>query len=129
MDPIGDYINRLKNASAVKSESTVAPYSKVKESISNLLKKEGYLSFINLKGKGVKRVLEVGLSYKKDGSPKIANAKRISKPGRRIYRSSNEIRPVKFGKGTLVISTPSGILTGKDARKGKVGGEAMFEIW
>jgi len=64
-----------------------------------------------------------------DGSPKIINVKRISKPGRRIYKSTRDIKPVKFGKGTLVLSTPNGIVTGKEAKKEKVGGEVMFEIW
>jgi small subunit ribosomal protein S8 len=129
MDPIGDYINRLKNASAVKSETTTAPYSKTKEAISDLLKKEGYINFVNLKGKGIKKILGIGLAYRKDGSPKILHAKRISKPGRRVYKNSKEIKPVKFGKGILVISTPKGIVTGKTAKKEKVGGEALFEIW
>ena len=128
-DPTGDYINRLKNASAVKSETVSIPYSKIKEAISNLLKSEGYINFVNTKGKTVKRTLEIGLAYNKDGSPKISAAKRISKPGRRVYKSSKEIKPVKFGKGTLVLSTPKGIVSGEGARKEKVGGEALFEIW
>ena len=116
-DPIGDFINRLKNASAVGSEMTATPYSKVKESISDILKKEGYLGFVNVKGKGVKKTLETGLIYKKDSSPKISEVKRISKPGRRVYKSFREIKPVKFGKGTLVLSTPNGIISEKEAKK------------
>jgi small subunit ribosomal protein S8 len=128
-DPIADYINRLKNASVVRSNLTSVPYSKTKEAIANLLKKEGYINFVNIKGKSVKRSLEVGLVYNKDGSPKINETKRISKPSRRIYKSSKEIRPVKFGKGTLILSTPKGIITGKEAKKAKVGGEVLFEIY
>ena len=128
-DPIGDYINRLKNAGAVKKETVSAPYSKTKEAISKLLKKEGYLGFVNVKGKSVKKDLELGLVYDKDGSPKINEARRISKPSRRIYKNSRKIRPVKFGKGMLVISTPKGIISGKTAKKEKVGGEVLFEIW
>jgi small subunit ribosomal protein S8 len=128
-DPVGDYINRLKNASAVKSETVSIPYSKVKEAISDLLKSEGYINAINVKGKTVKRSLEISLAYSKDGSPKISRTKRISKPGRRIYRGSKEIKPVKFGKGTLVLSTPKGIISERDAKKQKVGGEVLFEIW
>jgi len=128
-DPLGDFINRIKNASAVSSAAVSAPYSKTKEAVSNLLKNEGYLNSVNVKGKGIKKTLEIGLLYKKDGSPKISEAKRVSKPGRRIYFGFKEIRPVKFGKGTLVLSTPKGIVTEKEARKEKVGGEALFEIW
>jgi len=128
-DPIGDFINRLKNASLVKRETVVAPYSKLKDSISNLLKKEGYISFVNTKGKGIKKSLEIGLAYRKDGSSKISVAKRISKPGRRVYKNYKDIKPVKFGKGTLVLSTPQGVISEKEAKKSKVGGEALFEIW
>jgi small subunit ribosomal protein S8 len=128
-DPLGDFINRLKNANAVKSEVAVSPYSKLKESVANLLKKEGYVGFINNKGKGAKKVLEVGLLYKKDGSPRISQTKRVSKPGRRVYQGFKEMRPVKFGHGMLVLSTPQGIVSDKDAKKDKIGGEALFKIW
>ena len=128
-DPIGDFINRLKNASAVRAEVTSAPYSKTKEAVANLLKKSGFISFVNVKGKSTKKTLEVGLAYHKNGNAKISDLKRISKPSRRVYRGLKDIRPVKFGKGTLVLSTPLGILSGRDAKKSKVGGEALFEIW
>ena len=128
-DPIGDFINRLKNASAVKAEVTSTPYSKTKEAVANLLKKNGFISFVNVKGKTTKKTLEVGLAYYKNGNAKITDTKRISKPSRRVYRGLKDIRPVKFGKGTLVLSTPGGILSGKEAKKSKVGGEALFEIW
>jgi small subunit ribosomal protein S8 len=128
-DPLGDLINRLKNASAVSSQTASITYSKTKEAVINLLKKEGYINSVNVKGKGIKKTLEIGLSYKKDGTPKISETKRVSKPGRRVYKGFKEIRPVKFGKGTLVLSTPKGIITGGIARKEKVGGEALFEIW
>ena len=128
-DPIGDFINRLKNASAVKAKVASVPYSKMKEAISNFLKKEGYISFFNVKGKGIKKTLEIGLSYGKDDEPKISSTKRISKPGRRVYKTAKEIKLVKFGKGRILLSTPKGILSGREARKNKVGGEALFEIW
>ena len=128
-DPLGDFINILKNANATKSEVVLSPYSKLKEAVASVLKNEGYLSFVSAKGKGAKKVLETGLVYKKDGSPKITSTKRISKPGKRVYRGFKDVRPVKFGRGALVLSTPQGILSGKDAQKTKAGGEALFEIW
>lgn len=128
-DPIADFITRLKNAGAVKKETISIPKSKLKESVANLLKKEGYLKSVITKGKKNRPVLEVGLLYKKDGSPRITNAKRVSKLGKRVYKRVKEIKPVKFGKGILVLSTPNGLMSDKDARKEKVGGEALFEIW
>ncbi len=94
-----------------------------------MLKVKGYVKQSEKKGKKVKKTLEVTLAYENDGSPKIKGVRRISKPGRRMYKSVGEITPVKYGHGTLVLSTPKGILAGEDARKEKVGGEALFEIW
>jgi len=128
-DPIGDFINRIKNASKVGIPVVVVPYSRIKEAIANLLKKEGYVGFVNVKGKGVKKALEVGLIKTKEGFQRISDVKRVSTPGRRVYRGFKEIRPVKFGKGSLVLSTPDGIISDKEARKTKVGGEVLFKIW
>lgn len=127
-DPIGDYINRIKNAGRVKLPTLDIPYSKMKESISSVLKHAGFIAFYNIKGK-TKKMLEIGLVYKKDGSHRISGAKRISKPGRRVYQNHKEIKPIKFGKGLSVFSTPAGVLSGKEARKKQVGGEVLFEIW
>ena len=80
-------------------------------------------------GKKVRKTIYVELMYKKDGSPRITDVKRISKPGRRVYKATEEIFPVRYGKGILVLSTPKGILTNTQARKERVGGEALFEIW
>ncbi|PIP86530.1 30S ribosomal protein S8 [Candidatus Campbellbacteria bacterium CG11_big_fil_rev_8_21_14_0_20_44_21] len=128
-DPIGDFINRIKNASKTDKKVVSAPYSKIKESVANLLKKEGYVGFVDVKGKGVKKTLELGLVSKKDGTPAISGARRLSKPGRRIYKGAGDIRPVKFGHGRLVLSTPEGVISGGEAKKKRVGGELLFEIW
>ncbi len=128
-DPIGDFIIRLKNAGAVKHESVTLPYSKLKAAIAKVLEKAGYIASVNKSGKKTNKTLTVELLYKKDGSTRISEVKRISKPGRRIYRSLKEIFPVRYGKGSTILSTSKGIMTDKEAREKKLGGEALFEIW
>jgi small subunit ribosomal protein S8 len=124
-DPIADFLIRLQNASKVNKESVSMPFSRMKEAIAEILEKEGYVKSVDAK-KG--SLLSVALLYK-GGRPAITGAKRISKPSRRMYMSVHDIKPVKRGYGLLLLSTPAGILTGKDAREKRVGGEALFEIW
>ncbi len=128
-DPIGDFITRIKNASAVGHESLSLPYSKLKAAVADVLASAGYVASSEKRGKKTNKTLTVGLLYKKDGSPRISEVKRISKPSRRIYRSVKEIFPVRYGKGSLILSTSKGIMTGKEAKKAKLGGEVLFEIW
>lgn len=128
-DPVADFIIRLKNASVIRKESASAPYSAFKHAIAEKLKEAGFLQAVEKRGKKVRKTLDVTLKYKADGTPAIAGVRRISKPGRRLYRSVNEIQPVRYGHGALVLSTPKGVMTDKEARKEKVGGEALFEIW
>jgi small subunit ribosomal protein S8 len=105
------------------------PYSNLKFEIVNVLLREGYIKSFSVKGKKVKKHLEVELSYRDDRMPRIEEAKRISKPSRRVYIKSGEIRPVMQGEGMAVLSTPKGIMTGKEAYKAKMGGEMLFTIW
>lgn len=128
-DPVADLITRLTNAGAVKHASVAVPFSNFKMAIAEKLKDAGYVKAIEKKGKKVKKTLDVVLKYDDDGKHFINGVKRISKPGRRIYKSVNEIRPVRYGYGSLILSTPKGIMTDKEARKESVGGEALFEIW
>ncbi len=127
-DPIGDMINRIKNAQLVLKEKVVFPYSKLKYEISEILQKEGWVGKVIVKGKIPSKVIEIDLKYE-NKKPIISKVKRISTPGRRIYRSCNEIKKVKEGAGISVISTSKGLMTGKEARKQKQGGELLFEIW
>ncbi|OHA89055.1 MAG: 30S ribosomal protein S8 [Candidatus Zambryskibacteria bacterium RIFCSPHIGHO2_01_FULL_43_27] len=127
-DPISDMIIRMKNASASHKEAVTFPYSKLREHICALLEKEGFVGAVAKKGKKITKSIEVSLNYN-GRAPRIQGVKRISKPSRRIYKRSSEIRPVRRGYGMLVLSTPKGILSDSEARKSKVGGEALFEIW
>lgn len=128
-DPVGDLINRLKNAGAVKHASVSVPYSNFKLAIAEKLKETGFVSAIEKKGKKIKKTLDIVLKYNESGTPFIKGVKRVSKPGRRLYKSVHEITGVRYGHGSLILSTPKGIKTDKEARKEKVGGEALFEIW
>ena len=128
MDTIGDFIIRLKNAGAVGHQNVSVPYSKLKQAIAEKLVASGYLVSVDVKGKDVKKTLEITLRYEGKQSS-IGGVKRVSKPGRRLYSRVTEIYPVKFGKGHLILSTPAGILTDAEAREKNIGGEQLFQIW
>ena len=128
-DTVGDFIVRIKNAGFVKKASVSVPYSALKHAIAEKLKDAGFVKSIEKKGKKVRKTLDIVLKYNEEGLPVVNGVKRISKPGRRLYRSVREIMPVRYGHGALILSTPKGILTDSEARKEKVGGEALFEIW
>ena len=125
------YINlltQLKNAQAVKKESIKFPYSKMDEAVLEVLVKNKFVENFDKKGRGVKKILSIDLKYI-NGEGVINGVKFVSKPSRRIYAGFKEIKPVKGGHGIVMLSTPKGIMTGKEARKNKVGGEVLFEIW
>ena len=128
-DPVADFIVRLTNAGSIGKASLSVPFSSFKMAIAEKLKDAGYVKAIEKKGKKVRKTLDIMLEYNEEGSPLISGVRRISKPGRRVYKSSHEIVPVRYGHGSLILSTPKGILTDKEARKARVGGEALFEIW
>ncbi|HEY9583381.1 MAG TPA: 30S ribosomal protein S8 [Candidatus Paceibacterota bacterium] len=127
-DPVGDFLIRIKNASDAGKVRVVIPYSALKENIAHTLAKGGYISAIESKGKKIDKVLEVELVYM-GKQPRINGVQRISKPSRRIYQKSKDIRMFKSGFGNVVLSTPQGILLDVDAKKAKVGGEILFKIW
>ncbi len=118
----------MKNGSLADKESVVFPYSKMKHAIAECLEKEGYVADIAKKMKKNQPILEVRLLYV-DKKPKITEVERISKQSRRVYYGMKDIHSVRSGSGVLVLSTPKGILSGKEARKAHVGGEALFRVW
>lgn len=123
-DSISDLLIRLQNASRVHKTGVLLPYSTMKHSIAKVLEKEGYVGGVEKKN----NELSVALLYK-DGQPVISGIKRISKPSRRMYMGVRDIHPVRRGHGLLVLSTPAGVVSGKDAHVKRVGGEVLFEIW
>ena len=127
-DPITDLLNRIKNAQAVLHQTVDIPFSNLKYEIAKLLKKGGFLEKVEKKGKNTKRIIEVSLKYE-EKKPAITGLYRISKPGQRIYVKAKKIRRVRGGYGFSIISTPKGLMTDKEARKQKLGGEVMCEVW
>ncbi|MFA6300836.1 MAG: 30S ribosomal protein S8 [Candidatus Paceibacterota bacterium] len=128
MDQISNMIIIMKNGSLAGKDTVAFPYSKMKNAIAECLKKDGYISEVSKKTKNGQPVLEVELIYI-DKKPKITEVERISKQSRRVYFGMKDIHSVRNGSGLLVLSTPKGILSGKDARKEQVGGEALFRLW
>ena len=127
-DPISDFIVRIKNASDAGKTSVSIPYSTLKESIAHALAKGGYISSIEIKGKKIDKTIEIGIIFI-GNEPRLHGVERISKPSRRLYRKSKDIRMFKSGFGNTFLSTPQGIMIDSDAKRAKVGGEILFKIW
>ncbi len=127
MDTLANMLIAIKNAGLVNKVSVVLPSSKMKVSILDVLKREGYVKTYKV-SEGIKPTVEVVLEYKA-GEPRIHGVKRVSKPSKRTYTGVKEIASVKYGHGLAVLSTPKGIMTDKEARKEQVGGEVLFNIW
>ena len=128
MDTISNFITKLKNAGNAGHESVTVPHSTLKAAISDVLKKEGFIKSADERMEGGKKTLVISL-IAENRIPKIKGIERISKPSKRIYRKAEEIRGVKSGYGALIISTSAGVMTGREAKKAKLGGEALFNIW
>lgn len=127
-DPIADMITQIRNAQMVLKPSLEVPHSKLRYEIVKILEREGFLAGAALHGRKSKKFIELTLKYK-DKEPAISGLKRISKPGQRIYVPFSRLKRVKGGFGMALISTSKGILTDKEARKQKIGGEIFFEVW
>lgn len=127
-DPIADMIVRIKNATVSKKESVVFPHSALKLAICDVLFKNGYIKSFGKKGKKVVKYIEVGLMYN-DGVSRINGMERVSKASKRIYSKSKDIRRVKNGVGILVISTNKGLMSDKEAKEAKLGGEEILRVW
>jgi len=131
-DPIADMLTRIRNANAAFKESVDLPASNMKRAILEILKKEGYIEDYKYIEDGKQGILKVVLKYKGDRRNRqrvISGIVRVSKPGRRIYVSKDELPKVKSGMGIAVISTSKGIITDKEARKKNVGGEVICYVW
>lgn len=129
MDPIADMLTRIRNAKATHHQTVSIPHSKIKAAILKIMKRENFISDFEKKGKKTRKSIVVTLKYQKDGTSAITDLKRVSKPGRRIYRGVEELYPVKEGFGIAVLSTPNGLLTNREARQKNVGGEVICEVW
>lgn len=123
-DPIGDLVTRMRNAQHARRQMCRAPWSKIKQQLLELLKSEGWISDVAVVGEEPKQDLEVTFNPNK---PPL-ELKRISKPGRRAYRAAAELRPVLQGYGIAILTTSQGLITDKEARRRKIGGEVLCTI-
>lgn len=128
-DPVADFLTQLVNGNRAKRESITAPASNLKQAIAETLVRTGWLKSVVKRGKKVKKFLTCELVYQADGTPKISKVKRISKTSRRVYVGLADLKSVRQDFGLAILSTPKGILTNKEAKKEKVGGEILFEIY
>ncbi len=128
-DPITDMLNRIRNAHLVRKEVVEIPFSSIKFKIAAILKKQGFVLDYKKMGKATGKLIKIDLRYTEEKEPAISGFKRISKPGQKIYKRAKEIRKVKGGSGMAIVSTSKGVLTGGEARKQKIGGEILCEIW
>jgi len=127
-DPIGDMLAQIKNGSLAGKGEIVLPYSRLKMEVAEILKSEGYVSGVQKLGSEPKCTLKIALRYE-NGSSVIGDVKRKSKPGMRVYIGKDKIPTVLGGMGISILSTPQGVMTGKDAKKQGVGGELLCEVW
>ena len=129
-DPIADMLTRIRNANTATHDTVDVPASKMKIAIANILVDEGYIAKYDLVDTGVQKTIRIALKYGADKNEKIISGlKRISRPGLRIYANSEELPRVLGGLGIAIISTNKGVMTDKEARKQKVGGEVLAYVW
>ena len=130
-DPLADMLTRIRNAVRVERPVVEMPLSKVKRGVAEVLKREGYIwdwREEQVDGKPVKQ-LSIDLKYGPNGERVIRHIKRVSKPGRRVYSRATELRPILNGLGISIISTSRGVISDREARQKKLGGEVLCELW
>ncbi len=128
-DPVADLLARIRNALMAKHDRLDVPLSSLKQRLVDLLKREGFIEdFEVVDGEPVKSV-RIYLRYTSDGAPAIRRLARISRPGRRVYRGADDVKPVLNGLGVAIISTSMGLLTDREAREKRIGGEVLCEVW
>jgi small subunit ribosomal protein S8 len=128
-DPIADMLTRVRNALRAKHQKVDVPASKLKMEIARILKEEGYIVNFKLAEDGTQRSIRLYLKYTTTNEPAIVNIERVSRPGCRVYVGSGEIPRVLGGLGVNILTTPRGVMTGRDASKEGVGGELLCQVW
>ena len=128
-DPIADLLTRIRNAIIAKHDRLESPSSQLKIAVCRVLEEQGYIKGFRVHDTPPSKTLEVHLKYTKDGTPAIRRIQRVSKPGRRVYKGSGDLRPVLNGIGVAIVSTPQGLLSDSEARARKVGGEVLCQIY
>ena len=128
-DPVSDFLTRIRNAMRSRHQKLDVPASNLKAEIARILKEEGYISNYKPTEEDGKKVLRVYLKYGPTNESVIRDLKRVSRPGCRVYQGKDEIRRVQGGLGISIMSTPKGVMTGRQARREGVGGELLCEVW
>ncbi len=128
-DPIADMLTRIRNGIRVRHARVEMPSAKLKVEVARVLKEEGFINNFKVSEEGRKKVLRVFLRYGDDGQSVISILERVSKPGRRVYVGCEEIGKVLGGLGIKILTTPRGVMSGKNARKAGVGGEVLCNVW
>jgi len=128
-DPVADMLTRIRNANQALHEKVTMPTSKLKEEIARILAAEGYIDGYEVVGTGARRTLSVTLRYAANRKRVIEGLRRVSSPGRRVYLGAGELPRVLGGLGVAVVSTSQGLLPDREARKRKLGGEILCEVW
>jgi small subunit ribosomal protein S8 len=128
-DPIADMLARVRNAIKARHPKVDVPCSKLKVEIARIMKEEGYILNFKVAEEGPKKTIKIYLKYGPNNSPVISTIERVSRPGCRVYVGQNDIPRVLGGLGINILTTPNGVMTGRDAHKGKVGGELLCRIW
>jgi small subunit ribosomal protein S8 len=128
-DPIADMLTRIRNAGAVQHPQVVMPVSKVKVAVAKILVEEGFVAGYSVTDEQPQANLILTLKYSGKGQPVINGIERVSKPGRRVYTGYKEIPWVRSGLGISIVSTPQGMMTGRKARRSKLGGEIICNVW
>jgi small subunit ribosomal protein S8 len=128
-DPVADFLTRVRNAIRAKQQKVDVPASKLKTEIARILKEEGYISNFKATEENGQKLLRVYLKYSNANEAAISNLERISKPGCRVYVGRTDIPRVLGGLGINILTTPRGVMTGRDARKQGVGGEILCQVW
>ena len=128
-DPIADMLTRIRNAVRIERPHVEMPFSKVKRGLAEVLKREGYIWDWREGDAAPISQLQIDLKYGHNGERVIRHIKRVSKPGRRVYRGASNLKPVLKGLGISVISTSRGVISDREARQRKLGGEVLCEVW
>jgi small subunit ribosomal protein S8 len=128
-DPIADMLTRIRNAMAVRHSKCDVPASKLKADIARILKEEGYIQNFKIAEEGVRKTIKIYLKYSPANQPVISKMERVSKPGCRVYVGTKDIPKVLGGLGINILTTPQGVMTGRQARHAGIGGEVLCQIW
>src|SRR5262245_8972610 len=128
-DPVADMLTRLRNAAMAKHVSTLVPASRLKRNIAQILKDEGYIKDFEVVSDATQGSLKIYLKYDDSRAPAISGLQRVSRPGLRVYKPKAEIPRVLGGLGIVIMSTPKGLMTGRDAWHQNVGGEVIAYVW